>query len=110
MVIIDSDANDKKNISYDIEMNEDHLYLTVNFISISNSLTSVFDKLLEKHQIKISQYMSGKYIKNFFGSDASELSVMASKLKNGFNKNEVTLVFKNIENKGFFEKFFQLFS
>ena len=27
MVIIDSDANDKKNISYDIKMNEDHLYL-----------------------------------------------------------------------------------
>ena len=110
MVIIDSDANDKKNISYDIKMNEDHLYLTVNFISISNSLTSVFDKLLEKHQIKISQYMSGKYIQNFFGRDASELSVMASKLKNGFNKKEVTLVSKNIENKGFFEKFFQLFS
>ena len=110
MVIIDNDASDKENISYDLEMNEVHLYLAVNFISISNSLTSVFDKLLEKHQIKISQYMSGKYIKNFFGSDASELSVMASKLKNGFNKNEVTLVFKNIENKGFFEKFFQLFS
>jgi len=26
------------------------------------------------------------------------------------NKNEVTLVSKHIENKGFFEKFFQLFS
>jgi hypothetical protein len=110
MIIKDNDVNDKKNISYDLEINEDHLYLVVNFISISNSLTSVFDKLLEKHQIKISQYMSGKYIQNFFGIDASELSVMASKLKNGFNKNEVTLVSKNIENKGFFEKFFQLFS
>ena len=110
MVIINNDVNDKKKISYDLETNEDHLYLAVNFISISNSLTSVFDKLLEKHQIKISQYMSGKYIQSFFGRDANELSVMASKLKNGFNKNEVTLVSKNIENKGFFEKFFQLFS
>jgi hypothetical protein len=36
--------------------------------------------------------------------------MMASKLKNGFNKNEVRLISKNIENKGFFEKFFQLFS
>jgi hypothetical protein len=35
---------------------------------------------------------------------------MASKLKNGLNKNEITLVSKNTENKGFFEKFFQLFS
>jgi hypothetical protein len=35
---------------------------------------------------------------------------MASKLKNGLNKNEITLVSKNTENMGFFEKFFQLFS
>ena len=68
------------------------------------------DKLLEKHQIQINQYMSGEYIKNFIDEDLGELSMMASKLKNGFNKNEVTLISKNIENKGFFEKFFQLFS
>ena len=39
-----------------------------------------------------------------------ELSMMANKLNNGLNKNEVKLVSKNKENKGFFEKFFQLFS
>ena len=63
-----------------------------------------------KHQIQVNQYMSGEYIQSFFGSDISELSIMASKLKNGLNKNEITLVSKNTENKGFFEKFFQLFS
>ena len=35
---------------------------------------------------------------------------MANKLNDGLNKNEVQLVPKNKENKGFFEKFFQLFS
>ena len=110
MVIINYDANYKKNLSYGLDMSEDHLYLAVNFISISKNLTSVFDKLLEKHQIKISQYMSGKYIQNFFARNTSEFSAMASKLKNGFNKNEVSLISKNIENKGFFEKFFQIFS
>ena len=39
----------------------------------------------------------------------SELSAMANKLKNGHNQNEVIIVSKNIVNKGFFEKFFQLF-
>ena len=38
-----------------------------------------------------------------------EMSLMAHKLINGYNDNEVTLVQKNRENKGFFEKFFQLF-
>ena len=35
---------------------------------------------------------------------------MANKLQNGYNHNEIILVPKNIGNKGFFEKFFQLFS
>ncbi|WP_435085354.1 hypothetical protein ACIJYD_05260 [Candidatus Pelagibacter bacterium nBUS_33] len=110
MLINDSDENSIKNLSHDSYINEGYLYLSVKFISISNNLTSVFEKLLEKHQIQVNQYMSGEYIQNFFGSDISELSIMASKLKNGLNKNEITLVSKNTENKGFFEKFFQLFS
>jgi len=108
MLIINYDEDGNKNFSNDFD--ENNLYTVVKFISISNSLTSILDKLLEKHQIQINQYMSGEYIKNFISEDLGELSMMASKLKNGFNKNEVTLISKNIENKGFFEKFFQLFS
>ena len=37
-------------------------------------------------------------------------SYKPAKLNNGLNKNEVTLVSKTPENKGFFERFFQLFS
>ena len=108
MLIINYDEDGNKNFSNDFD--ENNLYIVVKFISISNSLTSILDKLLEKHQIQINQYMSGEYIKNFIGEDLGELSMMASKLKNGFNKNEVTLISKNLKNKGFFEKFFQLFS
>ena len=90
--------------------NDDCLFLEVNFISIPNSLTFYFDKLLENYQIKISRYMSSNYIKSYFGETETELSMMANKLNNGLNKNEVQLVSKSIENKGFFEKFFQLFS
>ena len=108
MLIINYDEDGNKNFSNDFD--ENNIYIVVKFISISNSLTSILDKLLEKHQIQINQYMSGEYIKNFIGEDLGELSMIASKLKNGFNKNEVTLISKNIENKGFFEKFFKLFS
>ena len=92
---------------------DDYLFLEVNFISISNNFTFNFNKLLENHQIKIKRYMSGGYIKSFFdnGSKESiELFVMANKLSDGLNTNEVQLVSKGKENKGFFEKFFQLFS
>jgi hypothetical protein len=90
--------------------NDDYLFLEVNFISISNNFTFYFDKVLESHQIKISRYMSCRYIKSYISEDSTELFTMANKLNNGFNKNEVQLISKNVENIGFFEKFFQLFS
>ena len=107
MIIVEKENNFLLN---NANINDDYLFLEVNFISISNNFTFNFDKLLENHQIKISRYMSGKYIKSYIGEDVIELSTMANKLNNGFNKNEVQLVSKNVENKGFFEKFFQLFS
>jgi len=109
MIIVNDDTN-KKLLSNNENFNDNYLYLEVNFISIPNSFACIFDRLLENHQIKIRHYMSGSYIKSFFGEDVTDLSVMANKLNNGLNKNEVKLVSKNIENKGFFEKFFQLFS
>jgi hypothetical protein len=99
MIIVDNDKN-----------NDDYLFLEVNFFSITSNFTLYFDKVLESHQVKISRYMSSQYIKSYIGDDATELFMMANKLNNGFNKNEVQLVSKNVENKGFFEKFFQLFS
>ena len=77
--------------------------LLTNFISISNNFTFNFNKLLENHQIKIKRYMSGGYIKSFFDkklTESLELFVMANKLNEGLNKNEVQLVSKSKENKG----------
>ncbi|MDC1050236.1 hypothetical protein OAQ70_00205, partial [bacterium] len=110
MIIVEKENNFSLNND---NKNDDYLFLEVNFISIPNNFTFNFDKLLENHQIKIKRYMSGGYIKSFFDKESKEsmeLLVMASKLNDGLNKNEVQLVSKNIENKGFFEKFFQLFS
>jgi hypothetical protein len=102
--------NNKSYSSFKKDLNSNHLCLEVNFTSISSDLVFEFDKTLEKYQIKISQYMNGNYIKNFFKEDDMELSEMIYKLRNGYNINEALLVPKNTENKGFFEKFFQLFS
>jgi len=110
MVIVEKENNfllDNANNS------DDYLFLEVNFISIPNKFTFYFDKLLENHQINIKRYMSGDYIKSFFdieSKESMELFVMANRLNDGLNKNEVQLISKNQENRGFFEKFFQLFS
>ena len=106
MIVVENDKNE-----YNFLLsNDNHLYLEINFISITNNFTYYFDKLLESHQIKISRYMSFKYVKSYINEEFTELSMMANKLNNGLNKNEVQLVSKNVEKRGFFEKFFQLFS
>jgi hypothetical protein len=110
MVIVNYTINEKKYSSFVSDINSEYLGFEVNFIAIENNLVMALDKVLEKYQTQVSQYMCGDYIKNFFREDMGDLSEMAYKLKNGQNDNEVILVPKNIENKGFFEKFFQLFS
>jgi hypothetical protein len=110
MIIVNSDNNEKNDLLNNPNNNDDYLFLEVNFISITNKFTYYFEKLLENHQVEIKRRMSANYIKSFFGEDLTELSEMANKLNNGLNKNEVQLVSKSTKNRGFFERFFQLFS
>jgi len=110
MIIVNNNKSENNYLLNNSNKNNDYLFLEVNFISIPNNFTSYFDKLLENHQIKITNYMSGKYIKSYFTEDQTELSVIANKLNNGLNNKEVKIVSKNVKNKGFFEKFFQLFN
>ena len=92
--------------------NEDtnHQYLELSFITLSNDYIVNLNKVLQEYQIKISKYIDGKYVKNYFKEGEPELSLATHKLINGFNNNEVIIVPKNTENRGFFERFFNIFS
>ena len=110
MIINNYLINGKNYHSYVDNLQSDTLCLEVNIMSISNNMVFALDKILEKYHIKIKQYLNAKYIKDFTKLENIEVPQMASKLINGHNDNEVILVPKNTKNKGFFEKFFQLFS
>jgi hypothetical protein len=87
-----------------------HQYLELNFITLSNDLVINLNKVLQNYQIKISKFIDGKYVKDYFKNDELELPLATHKLINGFNNNEVIMVPKNTENQGFFERFFNVFS
>ena len=110
MCIINYIIDGKRYSSFDTKLINDYFCIEVSFIAIDNKLVFAFDNVLEKYQIKIKQYMCGNYINNFIGDTGDEISIIANKLRNGLNINEITFVPKHKENKGFFEKFFQLFS
>jgi len=95
---------------FDKEIDGDHMCVEVNFISVPNYLIKEISNVLEKYQIKIDHLFEKKYIQNFFAEEPLDLSIIAYKIQNGSNQNEITLVQKSHKNIGFFEKFFQLFS
>ena len=88
----------------------DDFCLEINFISISNKFIFKLEEILKKYQISIDKITCGHYVQSFSRSNSIDLCEMAQKIVHGYNENEVMLVPKNIDNKGFFEKFFQLFS
>ena len=109
-IIINNYFIDGKNYAY-LEDNLEYgqLNLVIQFKSISNEIIHNLTKLLQNYQINIIKFIDGNYIKNFFNKEI-EISEMAFDILNGCNVNEVMVVQKNPEKKGFFEKFFQLFS
>ena len=56
------------------------------------------NKVIQEYQIKISKFIDGKYVKNYFKDDELELSLATHKLINGYNDNEVIIVPKIREN------------
>ena len=96
--------------SFDEEVDGDNICVEVKFISISNSLIKEISNVLEKYQIKIGHLFEKKYIKSFFEDQNLDLSLIAFKIQSGHNQYEIALVPKSLKKRGFFEKFFQLFS
>ena len=96
--------------SFDKEIDGDNICVEVNFISAPNNLIKEISNVLEKYQIKIDRLFEKTYIKNFFEDGSLDLSVIAFKIKSGYNQNEISFVPKTLKKTGFFEKFFQLFS
>ncbi len=96
--------------SFDEEINSDHMCVEVNFISVPNILIKEISNVLEKYQIKLDRLFEKKYIQNFFEEETLDLSIIAFRIQSGHNQNEIALIAKSTKKRGFFEKFFQLFS
>ena len=92
------------------KINSNEICLEIKLISVSNSIIFEIEQILKKYQIQVNKYFDKKYIKDFFKDTQIDISVMAYKLCNGMNNNEVQIIRKNKKKQGFFEKFFQLFS
>ena len=109
MIIDKYIVDDVTYLSFPENLKGKNFSFELKFKSVSNSFANEVEKILEKYQIKISNYIDGNYVKNLFIDENFDLDFMVHKVQNGFNANEVKLIPKNLQKNGFFEKFFQLF-
>jgi len=84
--------------------------LDISFICLPDELIKNIEKTLKKFQISVNQILSASYIYKYANDRDINFFKMTSKIIDGHNKNEVKLVNKVSKNKGFFVKFFDLFS
>ncbi len=84
--------------------------LDVKFLCISNKLVKHIEMILKKYQISLHKILSAEYIGEFLNEKNTDLFAMAKKIVEGHNPNEVLMIDKTNENKGFFEKFFNFFN
>ena len=109
-MLIENYKIDNKNYSFlPDNLNCDNFSLDVKFICLSKNLIEELEIVLKRYQILINQVLCASYIENFFDRDHPDLFTTASRIISGYNTNEVLLINKTSKNKGFFEKFFDLF-
>ena len=92
----------------DIDCNK--ISIEIKFICFPKNLIKKIELLFYNFQITIEKIICSNYAKSFIDdSNVKNISQIGHKLKHGFNKQEVVIVPKKIEKKGFFEKLFHFF-
>ena len=90
--------------------NYDKICLEIKFICLNKSIVQNLKDTLSKYQIMVRNIISFSYLKEFEDFSDRKSLILAHKVLNGFNQNEIFVSNKNTKNMSFFEKFFHFFS
>ncbi len=96
---------------YEIPQNKkfENISIEVKFICISENIVKNLEDILKQFHISVKNIVSFNYLEKFLKDEKYDLYEMTKKILEGYNENEVFIVNKTNKNKGFFEKFFNLF-
>ena len=83
--------------------------LDISFVCIPEVIVRKIEGILKTYQITLNNIVSSSYIEGYLKDESVNYFHMVSKIIDGYNKNEIKLTNKTLKNKGFFEKFFDLF-
>ena len=110
-LLIDNYLIDKNNFSnFPKDKKCESYSIDIRFITLPEKYIKNLEQILKKYQITIDQIVSAEYVRQFFSQNEHNFFDMAGKIIDGCNENEVVFVNKSRKNRGFFERFFNLFS
>ena len=108
-ILITDYVIDKVNYDYlPKNINCKKLSLNIKFICMPKKLIINLEKIFIKNQLSIKRIICTRYVKSIFNED-DNICNSGMKIINGFNLNEVIMVPKKRQTKGFFEHLFHLF-
>ena len=84
--------------------------LDVKFICLPNNIIKDLEEILKKYQIAVQQLVEFNYVSGLSLENNDEIFLTTKNVIDGSNINEVKLLDKIKKNKGFFERFFNLFN
>ena len=90
--------------------NCNNLSIEVSYICIPKRISKTIENVLKKYQISLDKILSLDYLNSFLDDKNDNLYLMAQKILDGFNKNEVLITNKYSKKLGFFERFFNFFN
>ena len=110
-MLIDNYYIDKKNYSsFPENLRCNFFSIDIRFICLSEEYIKEIEKILKKYQITINRILNSEYVESFLDDKDQDIFRMSMKIIDGFNENEVSIVPKISNNKGFFERFFNFFN
>tara|TARA_Y200000002_G_C22623283_1_gene639149 strand:+ start:484 stop:1188 length:705 start_codon:yes stop_codon:yes gene_type:complete len=110
-MLIDNYYIDKKNYSsFPENLRCNFFSIDIKFICLSEIYIEEIEKILKNYQITINHILNFEYVESFLDNKDEDIFRLSTKIIDGFNKNEVSIVPKITNNKGFFERFFNFFS
>lgn len=110
-MIIDNYLVDDQNYSKKPEdLNCNNFSLDIRFICLPEKIIQDLKIILKKYQITLNRIVNASYVNQLSLEQNQNMFEMSSKILNGFNQNEILFQNKTNKNKGFFEKFFNIFS
>ena len=100
----------KEYLEFPENLNYKEFIINVSFITVSDSIIKIFERILKDCNIEVKKFISHQYSSRFADDNDSSPCIAAKKVNDGINPLEVKIHNPKAQKQGLFEKMFNFFS